>query len=253
MQTEARIRDKHVTVETRGIQMPVYCAEPDSTETLPALILIHEIFSLNKHIEDVARRFAQTGLRVFAPDLFALEKNFPSNPDERNDLGKMRALWSAIPDKQLIDDLGNILSYAKEQPNINTKSIGTLGYCIGGAIAFMFGASNKDVSWIVDYYGRIRYATVSDTKPRHPVDYAEGLNGPVLGLFSGTDELIPAEDIAFLTQTLIQLGKSITLRVYPDAPHAFFNDTRETYRAHAAESAWDLTMAFIAENSKRGR
>lgn len=235
------------------MQLPVYCAEPESTETLPALILIHEIFSLNNHIEDVARRFAQTGLRVLAPDLFALEKDFPANPEDRKDLDTMRALWSSIPDQQLIEDLNSVFGYTKAYGNVDPEAIGTLGYCMGGAIAFMFAASNPDVSWVVDYYGRIRYATLSDTKPRHPVDYAKGLNCPVLGIFSGTDELIPAQDIALLTETLINQGKSITLRVYPDAPHAFFNDSRPNYRAHAAESAWKLTLAFIQENGKRGR
>jgi dienelactone hydrolase len=29
-----------------------------------------------------------------------------------------------------------------------------------------------------------------------------------------------------------------------DAPHAFFNDTRESYRSEAAKDAWERTLKF---------
>jgi carboxymethylenebutenolidase len=34
--------------------------------------------------------------------------------------------------------------------------------------------------------------------------------------------------------------------VYPDAGHAFMNDTRRSYRVAAARDAWGRTLAFLA-------
>jgi carboxymethylenebutenolidase len=37
------------------------------------------------------------------------------------------------------------------------------------------------------------------------------------------------------------------LRIYPDAPHGVFNDTRPSYRPEAARDTWARTLAFFAE------
>jgi carboxymethylenebutenolidase len=36
--------------------------------------------------------------------------------------------------------------------------------------------------------------------------------------------------------------------VYPDAPHAFFNDTRSSYRSDAARQAWVRTLSFLNQH-----
>jgi carboxymethylenebutenolidase len=41
-------------------------------------------------------------------------------------------------------------------------------------------------------------------------------------------------------------GKYVKIFVYPEAGHAFFNDTRpEAYREDAAREAWVRTLAFL--------
>jgi carboxymethylenebutenolidase len=41
-------------------------------------------------------------------------------------------------------------------------------------------------------------------------------------------------------------GKGLELRVYPKTGHAFFNDTRVSYRAEASRDAWARTLALFA-------
>ena len=227
--------------------MPVFVVGPDDSKPHAGLIVVHEIFGLNDHIKGVARRFAQESLRVYAPDLFA---GTPGLPDNRDDLDAMRNVWASIPDSQLIADLKAVLAMAISANDVQQDKIGTIGYCMGGAIAFMFACEAPDLAWVIDYYGRIRYPQTSDKKPRHPFEYTGGLNCPMLGLFSGIDELIPPTDIELLSTRLQELGKPHKLKVYPDAPHAFFNDERESYRADAAADAWILTMDFIAQRTE---
>jgi len=226
--------------------MPLFIAQPDNDSKLPGLILIHEIFGLTRHIEDVCKRFAAQNLRVYAPDLFAGAAGLP---DDRSDLAAMRAVWQSIPDSQLIDDLKVVLVQALANPGIRTNEVGTIGYCMGGAIAYMFACSAPEIAFVIDYYGRIEYPQLSDTKPRHPIDYSHGLKGPVLGLFSGMDELIPRQHVEQLQKRLLDLGKSCQVKVYADAPHAFFNDTRPNYNQEAATDAWRLTLDFIARHT----
>lgn len=232
-----------------GRKLPVYVSEPDSRESLPALILIHEIFGVNEHILDVCDRFAGEGLRVYAPQLFSSSPEFPADPAGRADLDTMRKVWGSIADSKMIEDLNELFKRVHQSSTVRSGGIGTIGYCMGGAIAFMFACSNREMAYVIDYYGRIEYPSTSPLKPKHPVDYIEELRCPFLGIFSGIDELIPADDRAVLKERLEELKVPYTIKVFDNAPHAFFNDTRENYREDAAREAWKMTLQFINEHS----
>lgn len=245
MTSGQKIPDK-VTEETFFIQveagqMPVFTAGPENNQRHPGLILIHEIFGLNDHIKSVARRFAKHSLRVFAPDLFFMAEKSESY---RNDLNNMRSFWASMPDTRIIDYMQAVLDHARSLLVV-PEQIGTIGYCMGGAMAFMLAGSSAEIAWAIDYYGRVKYPQLSANKPRHPVDYAAGLKCPVLGIFAGNDELITPADRAVLVDAVKAAGQQIQRKVYEDAPHAFFNETREHYRPEAAADAWQTTLEFI--------
>ncbi|MBX9567551.1 MAG: dienelactone hydrolase family protein [Candidatus Obscuribacterales bacterium] len=253
MSTESRDQNKPELSETfyslarPGGTLPVFRVGPDDDKQYPAIILVHEIFGLNEHIKDVARRFARTNLVVYAPDLFAYN---PALPADQNDLAAMRNVWASITDEQLISDMHAVFSLARSSEHVRPNAIGALGYCMGGAIAYMFACRTPLLAWVVDYYGRIYYQNITEQKPRHPIDYTGGLNCPLLGLFAGLDDLITADHIKQFEKKMADLGKSFQIKVYPSAKHAFFNDTREFYHSEAANDAWHLTLSFIRENSR---
>jgi carboxymethylenebutenolidase len=235
-----------LNIDTRRI--PLFMAAPHGNEPLPGLILVHEIFGLNHHIREVARRFAAQNLRVYAPDLFAASPNLPA---DRTNLDAMRQVWSEIPDSQLISDLKAVMNHAVANDPVIPNRIGTIGYCMGGAIAFMFACETPEIACVADYYGRIFYPQLTERKPKHPIDYAFGLKGAFLGLFAGDDELITSEHINALTDRLQKHEKTCQVKVYDKVPHAFFNDERPNYRPQAAKDAWDLTLKFFGQHLLR--
>lgn len=242
------LSETFISLARPGGTLPVFMVGPDDDKQYPAIILVHEIFGLNEHIKDVARRFAKTNLVVYAPDLFAYSQGLP---EDRNDLTGMRNVWGSITDEQLISDLQAVFSLARSSERVQTNAIGTLGYCMGGAIAYMFACRTPLIAWVIDYYGRIYYQNITEQKPRHPIDYTGGLNCPFLGLFAGIDELITDEHIKHFEKKMSDLGKSFQIKSYPSAKHAFFNDTREFYHSEAANDAWHLTLSFIRENTRK--
>jgi carboxymethylenebutenolidase len=56
---------------------------------------------------------------------------------------------------------------------------------------------------------------------------------------------ITESDINLLKQTLTEYKKTFDIKTYPGAPHAFFNDKRESYRPEAAKDAWRRTLEFF--------
>lgn len=231
----------------QGGKLPLFVAAPGARGPFPSVIVVHEIFGLNDHIMDICRRFANEGFAAFAPDLFAYAENLPK---DRNDLAAMRSVWAAIPDSQFIADLQAVHTYASSGALATPEQIGTIGYCMGGAMAFMFACETPEVAWCADYYGRIFYPQLTETKTKHPIDYTEGLNCPLLGAFAGKDELITAEHIGKFNERLKASGKRFNISVYENAQHAFFNDQREFYNAEAAADVWKLTLDLARKSVK---
>lgn len=246
------LREKNFKLDLKPGSLPVFCAEPDTKVRLPGLILIHEIFGVNDHIRDLARRFAEHGIRVYAPDLLTRSDLFPANEADRDNLDVMRQAWLSIPDSQILADLDALFTHIQSQENINGKT-GSIGFCMGGVIALLLGCHEPKLAYVVDFYGRIRYGFTSKTKPKDPIDYLVPLKAPLLGLFAGKDELITAEHRDEFSQRLQKLEKSHQLKVYENASHAFFNDRRPHYDREASDDAWQLTLAFIKKNSKEER
>jgi carboxymethylenebutenolidase len=230
-----------------GGKLPVFIAAPDARNRHPAVIVVHEIFGLNDHIVDVCRRFADAGFAAFAPDLFFYAKNLPT---DRNDLAAMRSVWASIPDRQFAEDLHAVHQYACDTRLAKPDQTGTIGFCMGGAMALMFACESPQVAWCADLYGRIFYPELSETKPKHPIDYVEDLHCPLLGAFAGKDDLITADHIEKLKERLTAAGKRFDIQVYKDAQHAFFNDQRQFYNAEAAADVWTRTLDFAHHSVK---
>jgi carboxymethylenebutenolidase len=240
------IEEKSITLDRNGRKMPVYISAPAGGDgPYPGVIVVHEIFGLDEHIKDVARRFTAQGFVAFAPDLFDGHENVPA---DKTNLADMRKCWSGIPDATFVEDLQALYAMAQADPRVKRDNIGVIGYCRGGAIAYMFGASTPGVAWIGDYYGRVKYQDLTATKAKHPIDYTETLTSPVIGLFSGQDELIPKEHVQELEGRIKAKGLRNEFVIYDDAKHAFFNDARPFYDEKAAKDAWKRTIEFVTKS-----
>lgn len=237
--------EKTISLNGQAGELPTFIARPDDGKKYPGVLVIHEIFGLNDHIRDVARRFAREGMVAYAPCLFAHAK-----PSDQEDLAVMREIWSKIPDSQLIADLQTVMADMKQSEFVQSNSIGAIGFCMGGAIAYMFACQTPDTAWVADFYGRIFYPQLTDTKPKHPVDYTETLPCPVLGIFAGIDDLITHEHIMLFRKKLLDHKKDAEVHIFDDAHHAFFNDEREFYNAEASEAAWKHTLSLIDRVTK---
>ena len=149
-----------------------------------------------------------------------------------------------IPDRRIVGDLRAACDYLRERPDVRADRLGAVGFCMGGAWALLL-ACHEPIQAAADFYGRVRYPELTEAKPRHPVDYVPGLRCPLLGIFAGADAGIPVEHARELERIARQNGKTVDLHVYPDAPHAFFNDQRESYRAPEALDAWKRTLGWF--------
>ncbi|MFE3199911.1 dienelactone hydrolase family protein [Embleya sp. NPDC055664] len=70
-------------------------------------------------------------------------------------------------------------------------------------------------------------------------------------LTTGEIALYTAEDRARIARESARSGPRHEVVLYPDTPHGFFCDERDTYRPEAAADAWSRTVALLREASVR--
>lgn len=217
---------ERLTFASNGSTVPAYLAAPKGRG--PGVVVIQEYWGLVPHIEHVCDRFAAEGFVALAPDLFHGQR--AKSPDEA---GKM---MMAMRIEEAERDLAGAIDTLAARPEVSTKQIGTIGFCMGGALSLFAASKNPEVGACVVFYGGHPHV-----KPDLP-----SLKAPVLGIYGGKDNFVTPAAVADLDRELTRLGKQHDFHTYPNAQHAFFNDDRrEVYDPQAAADAWEKTLAFF--------
>ncbi len=204
-----------------------------STGRSQAVIILHEWWGLNDHIKDIARRFANEGYAALAPDLYSrLGHTVTRDPNEA------AQLMSTLSSQAALRDLNAATTYLKQQPFVDSPRIGVVGFCMGGTLTLTMATHNSDLKAAVIFYGKVP-----------PTETLDSLLCPILFHHGAADGWVTTQEVDRLRQGLAQYGKPGEVVSYPDADHAFFNDTRpEVYRKVDADAAWRRTLRFLAEH-----
>ena len=110
----------------------------------------------------------------------------------------------------------------------------------------MAACSLDGIAATAAWYGMLTYAATSDIKPERPIDMIARLGCPLLAFFGEDDAIIPAIEVESLRARTAHARHPVEIVTYPDAGHAFFNDSRaEMYREAAARDAWPRAVAFF--------
>jgi len=238
-------------------------------ERRPAVIVIHEIFGPDAHIQDVCGRFARLGYVAAAPDLFTGELHqllTPANialamkafaeapPDLRRDPAKLAAFAASHPPERrpvleafgrvstpvvqegFARDLLAVAENLRARPDVDPDRVASVGFCFGGAMAGRLSTVDPSLRAAVIFYGQ-----------NPPLDAVPRIRARVLGLYGAEDPGI-TQTVPALAAAMSAAGKSFEFHVYPGARHAFFNDTRPTYHAESATDAWDRVVRFFSES-----
>jgi carboxymethylenebutenolidase len=226
---DGRLETQRIKYPIDGGEMQAYLARPKGKEKLPAVIVIHEIYGLNSHIEDVARRMALEGFLVIAPD--ALSPLGGTAANSAAIMGKMRQLDYAAT----VKNFTAAVRYLQTHPQ-TTGNVGCTGFCWGGAMTNQVAVNSPQLKAAVPYYGSVPAA---GDVPK--------IKASLLCHYAGEDTRIN-EGIPGFEEALKKAGADYQIHMYPGAQHAFNNDSNPArYNKEAAESAWNRTVAFFKQ------
>jgi carboxymethylenebutenolidase len=217
-----------VTYPGKTGDIKAYFARPKGDVKRPGVIVIHEIWGLNPHIEDVARRVAKAGFLAIAPDALSLHGGSPQ------DSGKAVSLMRQLDWPSTTGDFVAAITYLKTQ-SLSTGKVGAVGFCWGGGMANAIAVQSSELNAAVPFYGRVPEAKdVPNIRAALCLQYA------------GLDQRINAGIPGFL-EALMKSSIEFQLNMYPNVNHAFHNDTGPRYDKKAAQLAWKRTIDFFNE------
>ena len=219
-----------VEFQSNGATARGYLSVPERGSG-PGVVVIQEWWGLVPHIREVADRFAAAGFVALAPDLY--HGDVARSPDEA---GKM---MMALNISRTEKDLRGAIQYLLSHEASEGTRVGTVGFCMGGALSLYAASKNEQVGACVVFYG---------IHPKVEPDL-DNLRAPVLGIFAERDKSVPPAAARELEAKLKERGKQAEVHIYPGTDHAFFNDTRpEVYDAEAAADAWRRTVEFFRQH-----
>ena len=213
------------------------------------VVVIHHMPGYDEGTKEITRRFAAHGYLAICPNLYSREAPGAS-PD---DAAAAARAQGGVPDERLVGDVGGAASYLRSFGSSNGR-VATIGFCSGGRQSFL-AACRLQLQAAVDCYGAFVTRPTPAESPlvrEAVVDLAPDLSCPLLGLFGAEDQYPSPEEVAELEEALTRAGKSFEFHSYEGAGHAFFNTSRTSYRADAANEGWARIWDFFDRNLADG-
>ncbi|SCX04833.1 dienelactone hydrolase family protein [Candidatus Aquiluna sp. UB-MaderosW2red] len=230
-----KLKDIQINDELAGV-----LAIPEGPGPFPSVVMVHEVFGVDKVMRAQIERLAGAGYVVLMPDLFSrggLRKCLTAT---------FKSLASgsgqAFEDIQAAKDL--VLGMDE-----TTDQVGVIGFCMGGGFALLH--ANKGYGASVSNYGML------------PKDLDAALLGacPILGNYGGRDGQLKGATKK-LKQAANNQGVVNDIKEYPSAGHAFMNPEQAggpvfgtilrisgaRPEPEAAKDAWLRIEDFFAEH-----
>jgi carboxymethylenebutenolidase len=224
------------TITTPDGAFSAYVARP-SAASAPAIVVIQEIFGVNKVMRDICDDLAAQGFVAVCPDLFwRIEPGIDITDQSEAEWKRAFELYNAFDVDAGVSDIDATIDAVRQLPGVNGK-VGAVGYCLGGLLAFLT-ATRTDAAASVSYYG------VGTEK--HLAE-AEKLARPLLMHIAEEDQFVPKEAQKVILDALKD-HPQIEIHTYPGRDHAFARVGGAHYDAADAGTANARSLAFFKSN-----
>ncbi|MES2412894.1 MAG: dienelactone hydrolase family protein [Pseudomonadota bacterium] len=195
-----------------------------SSPSRGTVVVLQEIFGVNEHIQNVARRVACLGYTAIAPALFDRVRRRVALAYDQAGIAEGKKLVAGIPlDSAMLDVAATV------NPSVLSGPVAVLGFCWGGTLAWL-AAGSSPLAGAVAYYGG-QIGSFLESQPKVPM----------LTHFGDQDASISLS----VPQAVKEQQKTLITHIYP-AGHGFNCDERPGFHAESASLAWQRTAGFLS-------
>lgn len=221
-----------------GGSFSAYIATPDAAKA-PGVVVLQEIFGVNQVMRDLCDGYAAQGYVAVCPDLFwRIEPGVQLTDKSQEEWDRAFELMNAfLPDfEKGVGDIGATIAALRGHDACNGKA-GTVGYCLGGSLAYA-SSCFTDTDASVGYY---------PVQIENSLELAVNIKNPLMLHIAEGDGFCPPEAQAKIKHAL-GANSHVTIHSYPGVDHAFARIGGANYNAEAANAANQRTAAFFTAN-----
>jgi carboxymethylenebutenolidase len=219
---------------------------PKSGVGSATVVIFHERYGLVQHTLDLAQKLADDGYVAFAPNLFAQWEGDIKAVNE----GKARAF---LPDAECTRITNLAIDMLVSDVRTTSGKLFLMGVCQSGRYPIVVASQRNDISACLVIYGASHDPdwTLSELQPTPMPEMFAKVSAPSLFIYGEADHVISMDNVRRVRDTLETHRKSYRMRVFPDAPHGFLNDTMPgRYRPCETKLTWEMVLAFMQEVSQ---
>lgn len=212
-----------------------YRADPEGVPR-GAIVVIQEVFGVNRGIRRKCDALASKGYLAIAPDLFwRIEPGIELDPDVPEQMQRGLDLFGQFDQTRAIEDIEATIRAARDAAG--SRKVGVVGYCLGGRLAYLT-AARTDADASVGYYAVGIDALLGEK---------QGIANPLMLHIAGDDGFVSKAVQAAMHAGLDDHPK-VTLHDYPGEDHGFATEIGKRRSDAAARLADSRTEAFFAEH-----
>ena len=234
------LRNKYIQYNDGKDALEGYLAWDDEiNHPKPGVLLVHAWAGRDSFVCRQADRIASLGYVSFALDLYG--KGLIGKSKDENS----RLMRPFIEDRSLLKRrLLLALSVLKNQNQVNSNKIASVGYCFGGLASLDLARHSVNLRGAVSLHGNL---TPLDVTKNHKIDTK------ILVLHGWKDPMVPLDDVLIFTQEMTRSHADWQLQIFGNAMHAFTKpDADDTehgmlYDELSEKRSWDAMRIFLAE------
>lgn len=226
-----------------------YLAYPQGKGPHPAILIVHSWRGLTDFEKEKACLLAEMGYLAFAVDLYG---NGTVATDDSHALELMTPLF--LDRSTLRERVLEAFNEIAQNPLVNPKKIGAIGFCFGGLSVIELLRSGVAVKGVVSFHGA--FGSHLGEQIAKTVPLASKVEGAILILHGYDDPLVPQHDIQQLQEELTTAQVDWQMNIYGNTSHAFTNPLANNpagglvYNPVVAKRAWLAMQQFFSEITK---
>ena len=243
------VTETRVSVPTPDGNADGYFVYPSSGK-YPAVVLWPDILGLRPAFELMGKRLAQSGYAVLVVNPFYRSQKAPvvaegaSFDDEATRNIVIPLAKSLSPATHRLDAKAFIQFLDKQAAVDTRKKVGTMGYCMSGAIAFRTAATVPErVGAVASFHGG---GLVNDTADS-PHLLIPNTSAQFLVAIAENDDQRDPDAKNVLRKSFAEAHINAEVDVYEGALHGWCPPDSRVYNQEQAERAWSRLLALLGE------
>jgi carboxymethylenebutenolidase len=227
---------QRVTIQGTGGSFGGYLASPAS-ERGPGILVIQEIFGVNKVMRDIADGLSSRGFFALVPDLFwRLQPGVELTDQSEAEWKQAFGLLQRFDIAKGVEDIQAGIHFLRRTKGATGK-VGALGYCLGGQLAYLT-TTRTDSDATVGYYG---------IRIQDQLDEAKAITRPLMLHIAEADEYTPPAAQKKIVAAL-KPNPKVTIHTYPQMDHAFARIGGKHYDKANADLANVRSQTFFRQH-----